>query len=709
MASTAQPAATTRGTGIVEDGFRPDIEGLRGVAVTLVVLYHGALLGFVGGFVGVDVFFVISGFLITGLLLRELERRGRISFRAFYARRVRRLAPAGAVVLLVTLLATFLVVDPLDRPDLLADGAAAALSVGNMRFALQASDYFATVSTPSPFLHFWSLAVEEQFYLLWPALLAGVALLARGRRVRLAVGVAMVLVIVVSFAVNLVVTNVSVDWAFYSLPTRAWQLAAGGLVAVLALPLRRLPGALQAALGTAGLAAIVVAALFIDGTVPYPGLAAAVPTLGAVAVLIAAGRGPARLLTLAPVRFIGQISYSLYLWHWPLLVLPAAALGAALAPNQVAGLMCLAVVVAWLSWRYVETPFRAGFGGRLARWPGRVVAVGLTGLLGLALLASGLAWQQGQALAAAAGSPGPTDLGASSLLAGATPMPGLPTASPGGPSVSPSPSGPVSYALPAGVHPTPAGARADQTETELRADGCMGLDTTAVPPACWYGDPQGTFTLALVGDSHAAQWFTALDAIAKARHWRLETFTKVRCPFLDVRMVNIALKREYTECEAWDRAVVARLQAHPADLTLISTDRNWIDPVAAADDTPVAEAASEARLVSQLPGRVGLIVDTPSSTQDVPACLAAHTSDIRPCTFSRAIADRNAIGVREQAIATATGAGLLDLNDLVCPGDPCQPIVDDILIFRDDSHLTATFAMALAPALARAIDAVLRS
>jgi hypothetical protein len=228
-----------------------------------------------------------------------------------------------------------------------------------------------------------------------------------------------------------------------------------------------------------------------------------------------------------------------------------------------------------------------------------------------------------------------------------------------------------------------------------------------VPPTCFFGDPNGTFTLALVGDSHAAQWFLALDAIAKARHWRLETFTKVRCPFLDIRMVNIQEKREYTECEAWDRAVVARLRAHPADLTVISTDRNWIDPVAAADDTPAAEAASEARLVQQLPGRVGLIVDTPSSNQDVPACLAAHRSDIRPCAFSRAIADRNAIGVREQAIAAATGAGLLDLNALICPGDPCQPIVDDILIFRDDSHLTGTFSMALAPALARSIDVVL--
>ena len=229
------------------------------------------------------------------------------------------------------------------------------------------------------------------------------------------------------------------------------------------------------------------------------------------------------------------------------------------------------------------------------------------------------------------------------------------------------------------------------------------------PPTCVYGDPSGTFTLALVGDSHAAQWFTALDAIATARGWRLETFTKVRCPFLDIPMQNVALKREYTECETWDRAVVSRLRASPPDLTLISIDRNWIQPTEPSQDSPEAEGASEARMVAQLPGRVGVIVDTPIADKDVPVCLSTHTADYRPCGFSRAVGAVNAMGVRESIVAANTGAGLIDLNDRICPGDPCEPIQGNFLLFRDNSHLTATFSLQLVPDLSSAIDGLLGS
>ena len=172
MSANSDPAADVPVTR--EDAFRPDIEGLRGVAVLLVVLFHAGL-PVNGGFVGVDVFFVISGYLITGLLLREHRRSGRVSLARFYARRIRRLLPAAAVVILVTLPIAFLVIGPLDRPGVMADGASAALSVANVRFALAEGDYFTSITQPSPFLHFWSLSVEEQFYLVWPALLFLVA------------------------------------------------------------------------------------------------------------------------------------------------------------------------------------------------------------------------------------------------------------------------------------------------------------------------------------------------------------------------------------------------------------------------------------------------------------------------------------------------------------------------------------------------------
>ncbi|MDP9292939.1 MAG: acyltransferase, partial [Actinomycetota bacterium] len=210
--------------------FRPDIEGLRGLAVLLVVVFHAGL-GLSGGFIGVDVFFVISGFLITGLLLREREQTGRIDFIAFYARRIRRLLPAALAVILITLPIAFVLFAPLDRVQMIWDGAASALSVGNIRFALAEGDYFANLAAPSPFLHFWSLGVEEQFYLIWPALLL---LAATARHIRRGAWLALFNVFLASLTAAAVLTTIAPNWAFYSLPTRAFELAAGGLLAVLA-------------------------------------------------------------------------------------------------------------------------------------------------------------------------------------------------------------------------------------------------------------------------------------------------------------------------------------------------------------------------------------------------------------------------------------------------------------------------------------------
>ncbi len=227
----AQGAVPPLATAPERGRFRPDIEGLRGIAVLLVVLFHAwpELLG--GGFIGVDVFFVISGFLITGLLYRELAAHGRISFRDFYVRRIRRLFPAASLALLVTFLLSAWLLSPLALPRVTGDGVAAALSVANIRFALASGDYFTAVATPSPFLHYWSLSVEEQFYLVWPATLL---LVARFGGLRL-LAPAILAITVLSLVLAVVGTEVAAGWAFYSLPTRAWQLAVGGLLAIVAL------------------------------------------------------------------------------------------------------------------------------------------------------------------------------------------------------------------------------------------------------------------------------------------------------------------------------------------------------------------------------------------------------------------------------------------------------------------------------------------
>ena len=245
---TPPPAAPV---GRVEKaGFRSDLEGLRAIAVTLVLLYHAAVPGFGGGYVGVDVFFVLSGFLISGLLLRELEATGTISLPSFYARRLRRLLPAVALLILVTVIASVVVLSPLRAGDVAADGVAASLYASNLRFAFQATDYLQAELAPSPLLHLWSLGVEEQFYLFWPALLL-LAARTGSNRVRW-VGILAGSVVVASFALSLWLTSASAPWAFFSLPSRAWELGIGALLAVGAARLAALPKALSAGAGWLG-------------------------------------------------------------------------------------------------------------------------------------------------------------------------------------------------------------------------------------------------------------------------------------------------------------------------------------------------------------------------------------------------------------------------------------------------------------------------
>jgi peptidoglycan/LPS O-acetylase OafA/YrhL len=750
------------------EAFRPDIEGLRGVAILLVLLFHAALIGIPGGFIGVDVFFVISGFLITGLLVRERERTGGIGLAAFYARRVRRLLPAGMVALACTLVASFAVLTPLDRPSAALDGAAAALSIGNIRFALAAGDYFASVQSPSPFLHFWSLAVEEQFYLVWPAL---VLVASRCRRPRLGLGLALGLVVVASLAANVVVTDTAVNWAFYSLPTRAWQLALGGLLAVGAQPLKLIPGRLLTAVGWSGMAALVWAAFSLDGDLAYPGLWAIVPTLAAAA-MIASGttrRGPAIVLSTPSIRFLGRISYSLYLWHWPILVLPVAMMEGELPVAQRLVLSALAVAVAWASWRLIEEPFRAGFPA-LARHPGRTVLAGAAAVALMVSSASGLAaaetsgaWLSVDAASVretaagleapgglegelsmgelsmgelgagevdqaglevdqaglgapetsgsddplatppAAGAPAPGSPAPGSPSPGSpapgSPAPGSPAPVSATPDATPSPTPRTYVRLPSDVSPSLANARMD--EERLRRDGCLAFEGATAPRDCVYGDPKGSFTVALVGDSHAAQWFPALEGVAEARGWRILTFVKVACPFVDMPVRNLALKREYRECAAFNDATIERLRAAPPDLTLVSQSRFAIHPVQNRDTTVAAQGAALARMLEQIPGHVAVIVDTPDGGRDVPACLSRHVADVRICAVAQPVAFARHLGAIERAATKSTGDDLINLTARICRADPCPVVVDGMIVFRDLRHLTATFSRSLAGDLDR--------
>jgi peptidoglycan/LPS O-acetylase OafA/YrhL len=721
--------------------FRPDIEGLRGVAIALVLAFHVGLLsaapvGLPGGFIGVDLFFVVSGFLITGLLLHERERTGSISFSRFYARRVRRILPAAAVTLLVTIPLAYAAVGLLARPGVMTDGASAALSIANIRFALT-TDYFHP-SSYSPFLHYWSLGVEEQFYLVWPLLF-----LVAGRLGSRGAAWVLGLVLVASFAANVFITGENPSLAFYLLPSRAWQMASGGLLAIvvqapvagrLRRTIRRAGERLAVPVGWVAAASLVVGAVVLDQRVAYPGLAALLPTVAGVA-LIATGSsrlGPGALLRLPPVRFLGRISYSLYLWHWPTLIIGGLLLngpdplsrtfGATpqlLSVGQAFGLAALSVPIATVSWAVIEEPFRRGQ-IRLPR-PGRLVAAGVGAMAMLAVVGTLFAAGAQEALTALAEPASARSALVVSALRSSTP-PASPTLAPT-PSLSPGPSGtpedtpvpqptpaltpgpssaPVTFAVTSALRP--ALPRAPGDVERPWADGCLTSTSGAAPPApgrCVYGDPKGSFVVALIGDSHASALFPAVNAVARAHGWKLLVFLKVDCKFADMRTYNDVLKREYVACEQYLGRVTARLDAAPPDLVLIAQGRYF----EAADRNTSVRSQGEAiaREIGKLPAssRVVLIGDYPYPwNEDVPTCLAAHLSDYRRCAYSRTIGFGPSFEEREQIASALTGVPVINTATWTCPGTgSCPVVINGMIVFRDEHHLTATYSASLGPAL----------
>jgi len=334
--------------------YRPDIDGLRAVAVLAVVAFHAGLWPVTGGFVGVDVFFVISGYLITSLIVQELER-GAFSLTRFYERRIRRIFPALFTVLAACALFAFLVFAPEDMRQFSRTLTATALFVSNFFFASR-TDYFDAPLDTHPLLHTWSLAVEEQFYIVFPLLL--LLTYRFGRKVWAgAIGA----LFVVSLAASVWLTNTDPAAAFFVTPTRAWELMLGALLAAGAVPAIRSQAVREVA-ALAGIGLIGLAVFAFSPETPFPGWTALVPCLGTALLIQSAGHGAqstvSRALSLKPVVFVGLISYSLYLWHWPLLVFARYVNFGPLDTLQVVGIVAASFLLAALSWAFIEQPFR---------------------------------------------------------------------------------------------------------------------------------------------------------------------------------------------------------------------------------------------------------------------------------------------------------------------------------------------------------------
>jgi peptidoglycan/LPS O-acetylase OafA/YrhL len=674
--------------------YRPDIDGLRAVSIGLVVAYHAGIETVAGGYVGVDVFFVVSGFLITRLLIAEFERTGTVSLRQFVARRARRLLPLAGVVLTVTAIAGSWLMAPLQRPRLFEDLRSAALFVANWRFAGQATDYSDVGAADSLVNHWWSLAVEEQFYVVWPVIILGVAAAAtRTRRVtvRTVLGVVIGVVVSGSLAASMVLTHRIGPEAYYLTHVRLWELGVGALLAVTLVRAngapRRLPGALREVLAVGGLAAIVVAALRFDASTPFPGSAALVPVLGAAAVIAsgAAGvTGAGRALGWWGFTRLGSWSYAWYLWHWPVigLALIAADRWQWTAPTNVviAGAVAASLVLAAASHHVIENPVRRA--SWLAVAPYRSLATGLVAVLLPVTLAAALNARVD--------------------------------------------AGEVQLALPADVVAmTPDEAAADVVDLP-GSDDCNATIVQHAPGVdCVFGDPTGTVEVALLGDSHAQHWLPALHRVGLERSWRIHAFTKSACPAFDVAIWNNRLQRRYHECATWHAAVAERIAALDLDAVIVVNTHGYrtllldeaggvlTSPTQALQQWAEATRTNVMRLLASASVVVRLH-DTPWAPHDVPTCLSSHPQEHLRCSFPLADAvgrDAPLLEIERQ-VATELALGsryrFVDTIALVCPDDPCRVVRNDgIVVFRDQHHLTQTVSTSLAGALARLLSPVL--
>jgi peptidoglycan/LPS O-acetylase OafA/YrhL len=533
-ATTGQIHATTS-TGVAR--YRRDVDGLRAVAVTSVVLFHTGLGAIKGGFVGVDIFFVISGFLIGGIVDREIAG-GSFSFARFYVRRARRIAPALLAVSIATLLLGLILLGPSELRRLAASIGAAIGGTSNLWFFLSAN-YFAPDARVEPFLMTWSLGIEEQFYVLLPPLLLVL------RRVdRRATMPAMAVMTLASFALSIVLTDRNPSAAFYLLPTRAWELGIGVLLALLldARPARLTRG-VREGLGVIGLGAIIAAITLFDEHLPFPGFAALLPVLGTAALIAADGSAiNRRLLAAAPLVGIGLISYSWYLWHWPLIALTRVVSAAPPTVWQLLVVVAASLILAWLSWRFIERPFRH---------PSKQPSNG-------AVLV-----QYGMALAAV--------MGLSGAIYAAN---GLPQ------------------------RMNPDVKRVEAILAESRGGPCLanyGDDRPSMSASC-VGAPVPR--IALLGDSHAAALGTAFRAAAAAHGHGFVQFTKASCPaLLGATRAMPNHPGHAGECLRYNDAAIEAVARDPAIDTVIITGF-WqvpFDPSAIAGGDAYVDGNGSAR------------------------------------------------------------------------------------------------------------------
>lgn len=633
--------------------FRPDIEGLRGIAVLLVVAFHVGIPGVSGGFLGVDIFFVLSGYLITGILVKEMNKSGKIRFVQFYARRVRRLLPASALTVISVLIAGVLLLSPLEMIGLSKTAFATSAYTSNLWFMHQAANYFAPEIETNPLLHTWSLAVEEQFYVMWPLII----LLAfrSGSRRRLAIWMGAVSAI--SFALCIWLTQTRQPWAFFGTPARAWEFGLGGLAALLSAAHLKQYARLWAWIEWPALVGTLAAACYFSPRIRFPGYAAMLPVLGTAILLIAGlihpGKSIPRMLSTPVLVFLGSVSYSWYLWHWPLLVFVSIFIPYVPLLDRI-GIAVISLAIAFLTSRFFEDPLR--YKTYLVQRPRLSLALGM--LVTICGMSVALLCHK------------------ASVTEGSTPL---------------------QVRFTSATH-----------DWDPEIQSCTSFFGDAMVRECHFGNLESAATVVLFGDSHAEQWFPALKRIAKQKEFKLTTLVKSSCPSISVPVFNPRIERIETECSAWRQKALARIkELHPIAVVIASsigyvkgpgredgyatlTNNQWMDGTRS-----ILSQLND----DQIPAI--LVRDTPRPGFNVPICLSRVASHGKNPAGACRIDQRLALGVPTWNAEQRAAAGLptvktLDLTDQFCAGNSCSPMRDGIVVYRDTNHITASFSTHLA-------------
>jgi peptidoglycan/LPS O-acetylase OafA/YrhL len=691
---------------------RGDIQGLRAVAVLIVIAAHAGVPFLPGGFVGVDVFYVISGYLIAGLLYREVLLTGRVSIAAFWARRARRILPAATLVTVVTVLMSLAWMSLVDARQVVVDALWASAFAANIHFAQQGVFYFAQDTGQSPLQHYWTLAVEEQFYIVWPLLLVGclalTALLTRGRDRRVerlprsAVVTMLVVVSLASLAWSVHQTLGSPSTAYFSTFTRAWELGVGALIALVPpTAVRRLTRLSLETMALTGAVMLVAACVVITPETPFPGIAAALPVTGTAMLIVAGSVTDApgkrtlsgRLLAVAPMRMIGDWSYSLYLWHWPAFILAPIALGRGMTASEKGIAVLVVITLSAYSYRFIELPFRAGRPAhRLPRRRALVLYPASATLV--VATAAGAWWWTGYQGGERGDNPPITVAGA--------PIDGL----------------------------------QDNTEALVRASVTAARDKVAVPSnltpdllnlrnsiadvgdcdyeenvrkLCPHGD--GDRSVVVIGDSHARAWIPAFSRILDAGRWTAYYLVKPQCTAAHITIASLDNDAPFTACSDFQHWVVDQVESLHPDLVVVASS----PPVNGVFDGGKRITSTDGIIpilrqgyddlfleLGRYADRVALVRDVPKSPDDPATCLSSGNPSLGDCMFEP-VERSTVLGDVAVESARASGIEVVDPTPWLCYQGECPIVIGGTLSYRDTDHITTEYAANLWSELGNAL------